>query len=87
MCPPFENEWVAKPNQTVSGSSSDDDKFTWTQFEQGIVLSSFYIGYILTHIPGGILSAKFGGKKTLFFGTVIATVFSIITPLAIDYGE
>lgn len=38
------------------------DKYDWSQTEQGWILSSFYIGYVITHIPGGLVAEKFGGK-------------------------
>ncbi len=37
--------------------------FTWDSSTQGIILGSFFYGYILTQIPGGWLATKFGGKR------------------------
>jgi len=39
----------------------------WTTEQQGLLLSSFYWGYIVTQIPGGILTAKYGARVYLFF--------------------
>lgn len=54
--------------------------------QQGWVLSSFYIGYVLTHIPGGILAQKYGGKWTLSLGILSSAIFTILTPIATIHG-
>lgn len=36
---------------------------------------------------GGMLSAKIGGKYTLLLGTSIATIFTMITPVALKIGK
>lgn len=35
-------------------------KYDWNQEQQGWILSSFYIGYVVTHIPGGIIAERYG---------------------------
>lgn len=92
VCPPFEqsfnNQTARSRRETVRSlfSSDNDEKYEWSQSTQGLILSAFYWGYILTHIPGGQLAAKIGGKNTLLIGTMIACLFTMLTPLAIDYG-
>lgn len=49
-------------------------------------MSAFYWGYIVSHVPGGLLSAKIGGKHAISVGMFIALIFSIITPKAIELG-
>ena len=53
---------------------------------QGIILSSFFIGYVITHIPGGMISDKFGGKYTLGFGILWNAIFTLLTPIGVKYG-
>lgn len=60
--------------------------YEWSEELQGFILSSFYIGYILTHIPGGLLAERFGGKWTLSLGILSTAVFTILTPVAIKSG-
>lgn len=62
-------------------------RYEWTQAEQGFVLSSFYIGYVLTHLPSGLLAERFGGKWTLSLGILESAVFSFLTPLAVHHGK
>jgi hypothetical protein len=45
-----------------------------------------YEGYTLLHIPGAILSAKYGGKYTLSIGILSTAVLTLLTPLTIQFG-
>ena len=56
------------------------EQFGWSEFEVGIILSSFYFGYMFTLIIGGYLADKYGGKKVLGYGLLIWSFFTIITP-------
>lgn len=51
-----------------------------------MILASFYIGYVITHVPGGILAEKFGGKYTLSLGILSTAIFTLFTPMAVEYG-
>ena len=57
-------------------------EFGWSEVEQGVILGSFFWGYILTQIPGGMLTKKYGGKWPLGFGLLISAIFAILTPWA-----
>ena len=37
--------------------------FEWDSGTQGLILASFFYGYIVTQIPGGYLATKYGGKR------------------------
>lgn len=54
---------------------------------QGIVLSSFFWGYIVTHLPGGMLAEKFGGKYSLGLGILSTAIFTLLTPVAVEWGD
>lgn len=58
------------------------EQFGWSDSQRGIVLSSFFIGYIVTQVLGGWLATKFGGKAVLGFGVVWWSLFTILTPLS-----
>ena len=62
------------------------EEFGWDQSTQGLVLSSFFVGYLLTQIAGGWLADRFGGKVVLGFGVVFWSAFTIITPAAAFAG-
>lgn len=70
----------------VSGEVSVEGVYEWSEALQGVILSSFYWGYIITHVPGGMLVEKFGGKMTLLAGIAATSVLTLFTPLSIALG-
>ncbi len=45
-------------------------------------MASFFYGYILTQIPGGLLAQKFGGRWVFGVGIAMTAVLTLLTPLA-----
>ena len=58
----------------------------WSATTQGTVLSSFFVGYLLTQIAGGRLADRFGGKIVLAGGVLLWSLFTILTPPAAALG-
>jgi ACS family sodium-dependent inorganic phosphate cotransporter len=58
------------------------DTHGWSPQTQGLVLSSFFVGYLLLQIVGGRLSDRFGGKVVLGWGVLLWSLFTILTPAA-----
>ncbi len=56
--------------------------FGWSQSEKGVVLSAFFIGYILALIPAGWIATRFGGKRTLAVAVTGWSLFTLATPFA-----
>ena len=54
----------------------------WDSFKQSIILGSFFYGYIVTQIPGGILAKRYGGKLLYGLGGLCTSIFTLLTPLA-----
>lgn len=48
----------------------------------GILASSFYLGVACFQVPGGILAAKFGPKKTAVAGTLLCSSSSLLVGLS-----
>ncbi|CAH1263098.1 SLC17A8 [Branchiostoma lanceolatum] len=61
-------------------------EFYWDSKLQGMVLGSFFYGYIVTQIPGGWLATKFGGKVLFGGGIAMTALLTLFTPLAIRGG-
>lgn len=61
--------------------------FNWDQATQGIILSSYYWGYMLTNLPGGILSEKFGAKYVIDVAFFISIISMLITPSLLLYAD
>tara|TARA_E500000331_G_scaffold302546_1_gene304512 strand:+ start:277 stop:1551 length:1275 start_codon:yes stop_codon:yes gene_type:complete len=56
------------------------EQFGWSESQVGLILGSFYFGYMITMILGGYLADKYGGKKVLGYALLIWSLFTIITP-------
>ena len=47
----------------------------------GVVLGSFYYGYVALQIPGGWLAVKLGGTRLFGLAVLIASILTTLTPL------
>ncbi|CAN4125654.1 unnamed protein product [Withania somnifera] len=61
-------------------------EFNWNSATVGLIQSSFFWGYLLTQIVGGIWADKLGGKIVLGFGVVWWSIATVLTPLAAKLG-
>lgn len=59
-----------------------DDRFDWDKETQGLILGSFFLGYVTTQLPGGWLASKYGGKKLYGWSMFVCAVATLLTPLA-----
>ncbi|PNF21048.1 hypothetical protein B7P43_G08414, partial [Cryptotermes secundus] len=77
----------ACPSSSVSNNKHEPHgRFDWDEETQGLILSSFFWGYVITHLPGGMLAEKFGGKYALGLGILSTAIFTLLTPLAAIHG-
>ncbi|KAH8412822.1 hypothetical protein KR009_005986 [Drosophila setifemur] len=58
----------------------------WSRETQSMVVVSFYVGYILTHVPGGRLSEQYGGKWVLGVSILTSAVLTLLTPAVVRQG-
>lgn len=61
-------------------------EFNWNSATVGLIQSSFFWGYLLTQILGGIWADKIGGKLVLGFGVVWWSIATVLTPIAARIG-
>ncbi|OIT07332.1 PREDICTED: ascorbate transporter, chloroplastic [Nicotiana attenuata] len=61
-------------------------EFNWNSATVGLIQSSFFWGYLLTQIVGGIWADKLGGKVVLGFGVVWWSIATVLTPIAARMG-
>ncbi|CAK1596028.1 unnamed protein product [Parnassius mnemosyne] len=77
-------------NVTAAGSSNSSvtfkgrDRYDWDETTQGLLLSAFYYGYVITHLPGGLVAEKFGGKWILGLGILCSSVATALTPWVVS---
>ena len=62
------------------------ETYGWDMSTQGLILSSFFVGYLLTQIVGGRLADRYGGKVVLGFGVFIWSLFTLVAPPAAVLG-
>lgn len=54
--------------------------------ETGLVLSSFFLGYAIMQMPGGILADRFGAKRILLAAVILWSIFTGLTAIAWGLG-
>ncbi|KAL7264327.1 hypothetical protein ACSBR1_002304 [Camellia fascicularis] len=61
-------------------------EYNWNPATVGLIQSSFFWGYLLTQVAGGIWADKVGGKLVLGFGVVWWSIATALTPIAARVG-
>ncbi|KAK9069111.1 hypothetical protein SSX86_013227 [Deinandra increscens subsp. villosa] len=61
-------------------------EYHWNSTTVGLIQSSFFWGYLLTQIAGGIWADTVGGKRVLAFGVIWWSVATVLTPVAAKLG-
>jgi ACS family sodium-dependent inorganic phosphate cotransporter len=86
VCPmPSDLEFQSNGTSPVL-MEDQSDRFTWDEETQGMILSAFYYGYIVTHIPGGWLAQRFGGKFPTVYTITSSSVLTLLTPTVAKIG-
>lgn len=75
---------VAIVAMTDNSTNPDFETYNWDN--KGVVLSSFFFGYVVTQVPSGQLAHRFGAKYLLFFGLLLCSVLAIGTPWLASFG-
>lgn len=59
---------------------------TWDSTEKGLVLSSFFYGYVCTQLIGGYIANKYGGHLMFGIGVASTAFLTLLSPLAAKAG-
>jgi MFS transporter, ACS family, solute carrier family 17 (sodium-dependent inorganic phosphate cotransporter), other len=73
--------YIDRVNMSVA-SLAMQSSLHWTETTKGVVMSSFFIGYMLFQIPGGYLTNRFGGKIVLAAAVTWWSAATFLTPIA-----
>ncbi|XP_031574047.1 solute carrier family 17 member 9-like [Actinia tenebrosa] len=57
------------------------EELNWDKRESGLVLSSFFWGYLITQIPGGFLSDVYGAEKLVMWAIIGCSVTTMVIPI------
>lgn len=85
------SKWLLLILLTASFMGSFAARFLWSPFisaasadlgikatQAGLFISVFYIGYMITQLPGGILADKFGVKYVLSISVFVTGLFTLL---------
>ncbi|CAH1715815.1 unnamed protein product [Aphis gossypii] len=72
------NATVIRTHSSPPGSV----KFNWSEYEQNMILGSFFWGYVLTELPGGRLSEMIGARPVFGYSMLLASMVTLLTPMA-----
>ena len=73
--------YIDRTNISVA-SISMKEQFGWTETTKGLVLSSFFVGYLVLQIASGTLANRYGGKLVLGVAVIWWSLFTVLTPAA-----
>ncbi|XP_045585411.2 putative inorganic phosphate cotransporter isoform X2 [Procambarus clarkii] len=59
-----------------------DGPFAWDENIQGLILASYFYGYLVTQVPGGWVAEKFSAKHVFGMGALVNAFCALLTPVA-----
>ncbi|GFN75986.1 hypothetical protein PoB_000249200 [Plakobranchus ocellatus] len=62
--------------------SREEGEFAWNKELQGLLLGSFFWGYLFLQIPGGVLSEKYGPRRVIFFTMLPVGLLGLVSPVS-----
>ncbi|KAA0200023.1 hypothetical protein HAZT_HAZT001236 [Hyalella azteca] len=65
-----------------TSSTSSQGEFDWDARTQGYILGSFFWGYCLTNLLGGLLAERYGGRIVYGMGVTLTSILTILSPMA-----
>jgi MFS transporter, ACS family, solute carrier family 17 (sodium-dependent inorganic phosphate cotransporter), other len=77
--------YIDRTNISVA-SIAMQEEYHWSETRKGLVLSSFFVGYLVLQIASGTLANKFGGKIVLGTAVLWWSAFTFLTPAAAVLG-
>uniref|UniRef100_A0A7G3AVG3 Putative permease of the major facilitator superfamily protein n=1 Tax=Lutzomyia longipalpis TaxID=7200 RepID=A0A7G3AVG3_LUTLO len=66
------------------GTVVEEQEFEWNSKQQGLILSSFFYGYMATQLISGFLSARFGGHLVFGISVLGTSILSLLLPFAAE---
>uniref|UniRef100_A0A1B6M806 Putative inorganic phosphate cotransporter n=1 Tax=Graphocephala atropunctata TaxID=36148 RepID=A0A1B6M806_9HEMI len=72
---------VAIVAMTDNSSNSHYTEMPWDSSMKGVILSSFFWGYLILQVPAGEMARRFGSKYLLFGAMMVCSLFTILSPI------
>lgn len=77
--------YLGRSSISIAGSTIMD-QYGWSATQFGLVSTAFFIGYAITMLPAGWLADKFGAGKVIVVGTLVWSLFTLLSPFAGTIG-
>ncbi|AGK53263.1 MFS transporter [Bacillus sp. 1NLA3E] len=77
--------YLGRSSISIAGSTIMKD-YGWSATQFGLVSTAFFIGYAITMLPAGFLADKFGAGKVIVVGTLVWSLFTLLSPFAGSIG-
>ncbi|CAH0563407.1 unnamed protein product [Brassicogethes aeneus] len=61
---------------------AEDGPFVWSTVVQGVLLSAYFLGYMVAELPGGRIAEVFSAKWVMLGAVVVNIVGALLTPAA-----
>ncbi|XP_037035937.1 putative inorganic phosphate cotransporter isoform X2 [Bradysia coprophila] len=71
---------------TDNSTNPDFVQYDWSESKRGLILSSFFWGYVISQVPAGLLAQRYGPKIFLLSTALICSLLTILTPVAASLG-
>lgn len=59
-----------------------EDRYSWSEYEQGLALGAYYWLHWTTQLPGGLWARKYGTKTVFGLGNLLPALLGFLIPLA-----
>lgn len=83
---PGDDDYCPKTVQNITRKIQGDIRY-WSASEQGIIKLTFFIGYVVFHIPGGWLADNYGGRLAMMVSMIVTTIVNALNPPAVYIGD
>lgn len=61
-------------------------RYNWTKTDQSLLLGSYFWGYLITSLPGGLLAEWLGGRAVVGYTLAGSAICTALTPIAADFS-
>lgn len=72
---------VAAEDIANKAQPTEDGPFEWSQSAQGLILSSYFWGYLVSQLPGGRMAEVLSAKWVMFSCVAINVVCCLLSPV------
>ncbi|XP_024938191.1 putative inorganic phosphate cotransporter isoform X2 [Cephus cinctus] len=66
-------------------NTTNETRFHWNEYQQGLALSGYYWLHWLTQLPGGILARRYGTKFVFGMANIMTAMLGFLSPAAAKY--